>query len=183
MNSIDKVKKKIRETIAGSNVPEDPTHAENTLKWLLKLEPKADQALQIAALAHDIERANEKQKVKRKDFEDFNQFKQAHADNSAKILRIILERCGVTGFITKEACRLVAKHETGGDLHSDLLKDADSISFFENNLPHYYIREGKEETRRRATWGYLRISKHRRYIVNSITYENKKLFDLINLIV
>ena len=165
MNSLEKAKKKIREIISGSSVPEDQLHAENTLEWLLKLKPKADQALQIAALAHDIERANEKQKIKRKDYEGFDKFKQAHADNSTKILREVLKECGVDETVTKEACRLVDKHETGGDKNSDLLKDADSISFFENNLPHYYNREGQEETIRRATWGYLRISKQRRNIV------------------
>ena len=179
MNSIDKAKKRIREIIAGSSVPEDPLHAENTLKWLLKFEPKAGQALQIAALAHDVERAIEKKKVKRKDYQDFDLFKRAHANNSAKILLEILEKCGVTESITKEACRLVSKHETGGDTDSERLKDADSISFFEVNLPLYYKREGKEETMRRAAWGYLRISKNRRNIVRGITYEDKNLFDLV----
>jgi hypothetical protein len=55
MDSIDCVKQRIREIIADSRVPEDPRHAENTLKWLFRLEPKADRSLQIAALAHDIE--------------------------------------------------------------------------------------------------------------------------------
>ena len=183
MNSIEKAKKIIREIIAGSSVPEDPLHAENTLKWLLKLEPKADQAFQIAALAHDIDRADEKNKIKRKDYEDFDKFKQAHADNSTKILREILKRCGVDDSITKEDCRLVTKHETGGDTNSDLLKDADSISFFENNLPHYYKREGKKEAMRRAAWGYLRISKQRRNIVWSITYEDKDLMNLVEQVI
>jgi len=183
MNSIEKAKQKIRKIIAGSNVPEDPIHAGNTLKWLLKLEPKADQAFQIAALAHDIERANEKQKIKRNDYEDFDLFKQAHANNSAKILQEILEKCGVTEPITKEACRLVAIHETGGDANSDLLKDADSISFFENNLPHYYKREGKEETKRRAAWGYLRISKQRRDIIKNISYQDKNLVGLVKQVI
>jgi hypothetical protein len=183
MNSIEKAKKKILEIIAGSNVAEDPLHAENTLKKLLKLEPKADQAMQIAALAHDIERAVGKQKIKRKDYEDFEQFKQAHADNSAKILWKILEKCRVKGSITKEACRLVENHEKGGDANSNLLKDADSISFFEVNLTHYYKREGSEETRRRAAWGYLRISKHRRNIVRSITYEDKNITELVKQVI
>lgn len=179
MTNIEKAKQKIRKIIAGSNVPEDPLHAENTLKWLLKLEPNADQALQIAALAHDIERAVEKQKIKRENYQDFNQFKQAHADNSAKILREILEKCGVAESITKETLRLVAKHETGGDLRSDLLKDADSISFFDVNLPHYDKREEWKETKRRAAWGYRRISRQNQKIVRNITYENEKLTDLL----
>jgi hypothetical protein len=73
--------------VAGSSVPEDRRHAENTLDWLLMLKPDADEALQIAALGHDIERALEARKVKRADFPDYDRFKAAHARNSAEILR------------------------------------------------------------------------------------------------
>jgi hypothetical protein len=57
MHSIDCVKKRIEEIIKTSPVPEDPIHSKNTLEWLLWLKPDADEALQIAALGHDIERA------------------------------------------------------------------------------------------------------------------------------
>ena len=87
MNSTECAKERIRAVIAGSRVPEDPLHAENTLEWLLKLDPDADQALQIAALAHDIDRAVEDQKVRQSDFDDYDDFKAAHARNGANILR------------------------------------------------------------------------------------------------
>jgi len=63
MDSFDCAKQRIRKIIARSSVPEDPLHAENTLKWLLMLEPKADPALQIAAYAHDIDHAVKRRKV------------------------------------------------------------------------------------------------------------------------
>ncbi len=65
------VKKKIEKIIKNSLVPEDLIHSKNTLEWLLILKPDADEALQIAALAHDIERAIEERKVKRKDYQEF----------------------------------------------------------------------------------------------------------------
>ncbi len=80
MDSIECAKQRIREIIAGSRVPEDPRHAENTLKWLFRLEPKADPALQIAALAHDIDRAVETRKVRRADFNDYDAFKRNNGD-------------------------------------------------------------------------------------------------------
>ncbi len=58
--SIEWTKQEIRRVIAGSSVEEDPRHAENTLEWLLKHEPDADEALQIAAMGHDIDRAIER---------------------------------------------------------------------------------------------------------------------------
>lgn len=175
MDSISCAKEKIRAIIAGSRVPEDPRHAENTLEWLLKLDPQADQSLQIAALAHDIDRANEAQKIRRKDFSDYEAFKAAHAISSSTILQNILTKCGVERDVADEACRLVEYHEIGGDPRTDLLKDADSISFFEVNLPLYYQREDPAETRRRCVWGYQRLSSRMKKVAQSMTYEDYEL--------
>ncbi len=45
MRNVGRAKRKIRALIAGSRVPEDPLHADNTLEWLLRLEPDAGDAL------------------------------------------------------------------------------------------------------------------------------------------
>jgi hypothetical protein len=183
MNSIDCAKQSIRAIISESSVPEDPLHAENTLGWLLKLDPGADQALQIAALAHDIERAVKAQKVHREDFRDYNTFKAVHAHNGAKILRAILKKCGVAKSVADEACRLVALHEVGGDPRSDLLKDADSISYFEVNMPLYHQREGREETIRRCKWGYQRLSARMKEVVKTITHEDELITRLLKKVI
>jgi adenylosuccinate synthase len=179
MDSIECGKRRIREIVAGSRVKEDPLHAENTLEWLLRLDPKANEALQIAALAHDIERAVEAGRVRRANYDDYDVFKAAHAHNGAKILRGILDKCGIAKPINDEACRLVALHEVGGDPRSDLLKNADSISYFEVNMPLYYQREGWEETKRRCIWGYRRLSARMKKIAKSITYEDEVLTCLL----
>ncbi len=179
MDSIDCAKQNIRAIISGSGVPEDQIHAENTLEWLLKLDTAADQALKIAALAHDIDRAVETQKVHRADFKDYNRFKAAHARNGARILRAILNKCSVAKSVADEACRLVTLHEVGGDPRSDLLKDADSMSYFEVNMPMYYKREGWEETRRRCSWGYRRLSVRMKKIAQRLTYDDEALTRLL----
>jgi len=173
MSSIECAKQKIRLIVAGSRVEEDSRHADNTLEWLLRLEPDADDALQLAALAHDIDRAIEKTKVKRADFDDYDAFKAAHALNGAEILRPILSACGVENNIVDEACRLLEVHEVGGDSRSDLLKDVDSISYFEVNLPFYYRREGWNEAKRRSSWGYRRLSPRAKEIVKHIVHEEE----------
>ncbi len=183
MDKIDCAKQKIRAVIAGSRVPEDPGHADNTLEWLLRLEPKADEALQLAALAHDIDRAVEEIKVKRADFDDYDVFKAAHARHSAQLLRPILTTCGVAGDIVDKACRLVEIHEVGGDPEADLLKDADAISYFDVNLPLYYQREGWGETQRRSRWGYRRLSPRAQEIVKGIKYEDEDLISLMKAVI
>jgi len=181
--SIECAKRRVRSIIACSSVPEDPRHADNTLEWLLRLAPDAGSALRLAALAHDIDRAVEGAKVNREDFDNYDSFKAAHARNGARMLRPILVGCGVDPDIVEEACRLVEVHEAGGDPASDLLKDADGISFFAVNLPFYFRREGWEETKRRARWGYLRLSPRARKIVENISYEEEVVNRLLQEVI
>ena len=179
MKCLEYAKRKIRKVIARSKVPEDPVHAENVLEWVLKLKPDASEALQLAALAHDIDRADEIRKTRRGDFNDYDAFKVAHAVNGAKMLREILESCSLESSLVEEACRLVVQHEFGGDPVSDLLKDADSISYFEVNLPLYYQREGYEETLRRCVWGYHRLSPTMRTMCKMLSFPDPTLSQLV----
>ncbi len=174
-DAIAGARREILEVIERSEVPEDFPHASNTLQWLLKLDPTADQAMQIAALAHDIDRAVTDRKVHRADYPDYDAFKGAHAENSVTLLREILNRHGVEQSIVRETCRLVRLHEIGGCPRSDLLKDADSLSYFDTNLAHYFQREGWAETRRRALWGYRRLSPDARHLARQIIGESADL--------
>ena len=179
MKSIEYTKQKIRDIVARSTVPEDPVHSRNTLAWLLKLKPDADDALQIAALGHDIERALTELKILCTDFANYDEFKVAHARNSAEILSEIMLECGVQGHIIEDVYRLVCRHETGGDQRADLIRDADSISFFEVNLPLYFKRSSWEETKRRCIWGYKRLSAEVKPHVFTLSYCNRKLNALV----
>lgn len=179
MNSIDCTKRKVEFIIARSDVPEDPAHAQNTLDWLLLLKPTADNALVIAAFAHDIERAINSRKVLRANFPDYEAFKAAHARNSAEIVKKIMHDCDVPQDIAGEVYRLISLHEVGGDPRSDLIKNADSVSFFEVNLPLYFERHGWEESVRRSIWGYRRLSPRMREVVRSFLFENEQLNALV----
>jgi len=181
MKSIDRVRKSIEAIISGSSVPEDPVHSKNTLNWLLKLKHNADEALQIAALGHDIERAIDQRKVRREDFEHYDEFKAAHAHNSAEILKEVMLDCGVDETLIEQVYELVCRHEVGGDERSDLLKDADSISYFEVNLPHYYNRHGWDETKRRCLWGYKRLSDKTKILAAKLIFENDELRALMRI--
>ena len=70
MKSIRCAEQRIRSAISRSKVPEDPLHAENTLAWVLKLIPEADEALKLAALGHDIDRAIETQESSKRPFSE-----------------------------------------------------------------------------------------------------------------
>ncbi len=178
MDSLHCARQRIRAFIAGSTVEEDPQHAENTLQWLLRLRPDAGPALQLAALAHDIERATP-DRYRREHFDDYDSFKAAHAERGARLLHGILQDCGVDEDIAREACRLVRLHETGGDTDADSLRDADSLSYFDINLPLYYQREGHAETLRRSRWGLRRLSPEARAWLTRLQHHPPHLRRLI----
>lgn len=179
MPRIKQVKKKIKAIISLSSVPEDPVHAENTLKWLLYLLPDADEALQIAALGHDIERAIEDRKVRRQDYSSYDEFKKAHAVNSSIILKEVLSKFDLPSHFIEDVCNLVRHHEFGGFQRANLLRDADSISFFEVNLPYYFLRHNEEGTKRRFMWGYKKLSEELKKLVRQFKYENPHLQMLV----
>jgi len=176
MDPIELARLRIAEVIAGSSVPEDPRHSNNTLEWLLHLDPDADAPLQLAALGHDIERAVSTRKVQRADFDDYDAFKAAHARNGAEMLVEILRESGVRDeSLTREVHQLVCRHEVGGDIRADLLVDADSISYFDVNLPLYHARHSRKETLRRCLWGYERLSPRARSIVATLRQPDEEL--------
>lgn len=181
MDKINLVKRKIEGVIKGSSVPEDPIHSINTLEWLLKLMPDASESLKIAALGHDIERAIEKRKVRRQDYKDYDAFKDAHALNSANILAEIMQAYDIDKKMIDEVFSLVRYHETGGTDQVDILKGADSISYFEVNLPLYFVRNNLKETKRRCLWGYKRLSDQGKKIVAELNYQNKEIKSLLKV--
>ncbi len=172
-------KKRIEGIIERSLVPEDTVHAKNTLEWLLKLKPDADDALKIAAYGHDIERAIENRKVRRKDYKSYDDFKKGHALNSAGILKEIMDDCNVRRGLVNDVFSLVRHHETGGGGRADVLSHADAVSFFQVNLPYYFVRNGLEDTKGRFLWGYKRLPDNLKRVVAKFDYQEMELDSLV----
>ena len=153
------------------------------MEWLLKLKPDADEALKIAALGHDIERAIEEQKVIRKDYISYDDFKKAHALNSAKILKEMMVGCNVGKELIDDVFFLVIHHEIGGNRRVDVLRNADTISFFHVNLPYYFVRNDAEETKGRCLWGYKKLPDNLKRVVANLRYEDKEVEFLLREVI
>jgi hypothetical protein len=129
-------KELITNIIAKSELEIDPPHSLNTLKWLLILKPDSDYGLQIAALAHDIERGVAP-RIRGEVGESYFDYKQRHAKRSAEVIGDLLNSININTKQTKWVMNLVENHEVGGDEEMELIKDADSISFFDVNLENF----------------------------------------------
>ena len=172
-----KLENEILGIISKSNVKTDLAHAKSTMRLILKLKKDADYALQIAALSHDIERSFEsdyQNKAKEK-FDNYEEHKKIHSEKSANIIVDLLKKYNFDEKFISKVNHLVLKHEFGGDFESNLLMDADSISFFEGNLIQYFEDYGKDKTRKKIRFTYKRMSKKAKELINNLKYENPVL--------
>ena len=177
MNKFDKLVKEVEGIIFKSPVKTDLAHARSARKWVLKLKPDADQALEIAALAHDIERGVEPKynKLNREKWGDYNEHKKRHSERSAKLLVQLLQKYDFDGPFIDKVKRLVLGHEFGGDEETDILVDADSLSFFEENFEGYYTKYGEEDTRKKIRFMYDRMSDQSKNFLSGFKYDDSKL--------
>ncbi|MDD5163712.1 MAG: DUF4202 family protein [Candidatus ainarchaeum sp.] len=179
MKKFDLVKKEIEKILPNSPLAEELVHARLVLKWLLKLNPNAGELLQIAALAHDIDRAFTG--ITEKDLKDYsriNEFKKEHAARSAKFICKILDKQGYGKKEIEKVKRLVENHEVGGDKESGLLMAADSIAYFEYNVPFYLKRNGADNTKQKIRFMFNRLPEKAKKIVQKIKFKNKEVAEL-----
>src|SRR3989338_2191134 len=130
MQSLDNIKQEILDTLKNSPLDFEATHAQLVHKWVLILKPDADESLQIAALSHDIDRA-------------ISGISEKHKYPKTVIQKVKL---------------LVEGHEVGGNEEINILRDADSIAYFEYKIPSYMKRNGYERTKEKIRWMFVRMS-------------------------
>jgi NADPH:quinone reductase-like Zn-dependent oxidoreductase len=122
-------------------------HLARTREWVLELDPEADEALQIAAVIHDIERAFPA------DEDPFDPtaapgsggYDEWHQRRSAEIGTRWLREQQAPEALTRDVEALVLVHETGGSPRADVLQAADSLSFLETQTELFigFVRDGR----------------------------------------
>jgi kynurenine formamidase len=106
-------------------------HLERTLDWVLELDPGASEAVRIAAVTHDIERAYPEGDWDSARDWDSPQYNRWHQDRCADIVAAGLRERGADEALTRAVEDLVRVHEDGGWPEADLVQAADSLSFLE----------------------------------------------------
>ena len=139
---------------------------ERTVFWLKKIKPDVNEALLIAALSHDIERAfrdktYDKVEKSEKGYQSEDHLLH-HQEKGAEIMAEFLKEKGADEELIKHVSHLISKHEVGGDDDQNLLKDADSLSFLENNIDIFLNEQikktGKEKVQDKFNWMFNRIT-------------------------
>jgi len=139
-------------------------HFERTIYWLKQLKPNADEAMQIAAYAHDIERVVGRPTIAFYRTHELNDpvYLKKHSNGGAKMISEFLKEHNYSKEDTKRVAEMVKLHEVGGTTEADLIKDADSLSYFEKNAPRHIEKFGKplgkEKLRRKYNFMFNRIT-------------------------
>ncbi len=178
---LDKVKQFVDESFKYDEA--QIRHFDRTVYWLQQLKPEADEALLIAAYAHDTERAfrlpEKSHEITGKSFLDPESLKQ-HQEKGAKIIGDFLEKNGAGRETIDKVKHLISAHEIGGGEDQNFLKDADSLSFLENNGSIFMSRLeklGYDRVKEKFDWMYERITSQSAKEVAKPLYE-KMVSDL-----
>lgn len=137
----------------------DIIHAQRTVYWVKQLKPDTDEALLVAAVAHDIER--EIYGDWKKGSDDPELLRKHQDLSAAEIEKFLLSENVDEKFIARVK-NLVAHHEEGGDTDQNILCDADCLSFFEDKALRRVQKwkekgVGKEEIRKNIDFYFSRI--------------------------
>jgi hypothetical protein len=150
-----------------TNYQQGAQHLLQTEAWLQHLKPNASEALLLAALTHDMERAfpgPDSPSLDPKQGVDNPIYNKAHCERSARIVSAYLLEQGATEEYIEQVARLIRAHEYGGDDVENLVQAADSLSFLEVNVDVFlgWMDAGDEKwnadaVRAKFNWMYERI--------------------------
>ncbi len=163
---MDTLYDKVKKWLAANSKPRHMAHFERTAYWVGQLKPGADEAMFIAALAHDAERVFRDKATKHAGaYIREPEYLHAHQEGGAKMAGEFLGRSGADEALIERVKMLISKHEEGGTQDQNVIMDADSISFFENNVDHFANDlmkiYGKDKTVEKFKWMYSRMSSAR----------------------
>jgi hypothetical protein len=118
--------------------PYNSHHLIKALEWLDRIAPDASEAMRLATLTHDMERAfpGPDQPILEKI--DGGRIEAAynvlHSERSARFVGEWLREQGADQAFVEEVEKLIKVHEVGGWPEANLVQAADSLSFLETNI-------------------------------------------------
>jgi HD domain len=120
-------------------------HLLRALEWLDRLAPDAREAVRLAALTHDMERAFPGPDSPVMNSLDDPIYEQLHSERSARIVSAWLRAQGAADELIRDVEQLIVAHEVGGSPEADLVQAADRLSFLDTNIDLFigFVRSGR----------------------------------------
>jgi len=125
--------------------PYNREHLLRALEWLDRVAPGQREAVRLATLTHDMERAfpgpDQPQSAKMVD----PVYERLHSERSARIVGNWLREQQTDASFIADVERLIVAHEIGGWSEADLVQAADSLSILDTNVDLFlgFVRSGR----------------------------------------
>jgi hypothetical protein len=144
------------------NYPYNRDHLLRALEWLDHLAPGAREAVRLATLTHDMERAFPGPDSPVMESLDDPVYERLHSERSARIVTEWLTSHGASEQLTREVAALIIAHEVGGTHEADLVQAADRLSFLDTNVDLFlgFVESGRfsiDDVRTKFEHSYNRI--------------------------
>jgi len=125
--------------------PYNRDHLVRAFEWVLRLDPEASDAVQLAALTHDMERAFPSPEQPLHTRLNDVVYERLHSERSAQIVSEWLRQQAAEEPLIAEVDRLIRAHEVGGWPDADFVQAVDSLSFLETNIGLFleFVRNGR----------------------------------------
>ena len=125
--------------------PYNSRHLLKSLEWLDRVAPQSREAVRLATLTHDMERAfpgPDSPVMKGLGDAEYN---AAHSARSARIVGAWLRDNGADPTLVSDVEALIRAHEDGGWPEANAVQAADSLSFLETNVDLFlgFVRSGR----------------------------------------
>jgi len=156
----------------------------------MRYKTQAPAYLRLAGLLHDIDRAFPQREIKKKDYlkvldegKYYDRYKKAHSMVSAEIAVDILQKIGAPKALKTKVFRVIVNHEAGGQEDIDIIRDSDSVSYFEDENIEMVLKEtlegkrnpqGPEGALRKTGFMYFRASVEAKMLIEEIMNERKQ---------
>lgn len=142
--------------------PYNRDHLLRTLDWLDRLAPGSREAVRLASLTHDMERAFPGPDSPAMKSLDDPEYERLHSERSARIVGAWLRENGASEALALDVEELILAHEIGGWPEADLVQAADRLSFLDTNIDLFlgFVRSGRfsaAEVRTKFEHSYHRI--------------------------
>ncbi len=148
------------------NYGKNAQHLLKAEEWLRRIHPNASEAMLLATLTHDMERAfpgPDSPKQNPASGPDDPVYISAHSERSARIVSKFLEGQNAPEALITEVAALIRVHEVGGWEDANWVQAADSLSFLEVNVDFFLDRIdapngwSRDNVRAKFDWMYDRI--------------------------
>jgi hypothetical protein len=136
----------------------DYEHALDTWQWVLRLEPSATLAVQLAAIFHDIEKTHSELDRRSEELENVHSVFDQSGRGGSVLVRALLRRLDAWPNLIERVAALVSGVEhLGAEDDLELLNDANALSFFSRISPSYLAYFGAEHTERKVEYTLRRM--------------------------